>query len=141
MEGWMLEKHLQQLIDQLELSQMPIKDERGAYLLILSPEMQISIKDLDPGFFLHAPLTPLQATKREELLIYLMKANFLGQGTGGSVISLDENDKFLTLSLVLPYDMNYKNFRDSLEDFTNYVDYWREELIRFKKASEEGVFG
>lgn len=137
----MLEQHLQQLIDQLELNQKPMKDERGTYLLILSSEMQVSIKDLEPGLFLHAPLLPLQTAKREELLIYLMKANFLGQGTGGSVIGLDDDEKFLTLSLVMPYDMNYKNFRDSLEDFTNYVDYWREELVRFKKASEERVFG
>jgi hypothetical protein len=141
MDDRMLEQHLQQLIDQLELNQKPMKDERGTYLLILSSEMQVSIKDLEPGLFLHAPLLPLQTAKREELLIYLMKANFLGQGTGGSVIGLDDDEKFLTLSLVMPYDMNYKNFRDSLEDFTNYVDYWREELVRFKKASEERVFG
>ncbi len=137
----MLEQLLRKLIDDMELGQMPIKDEQGIYLLNLSSEMQISLKELDPGACFHAPLSLLQIPKREELMIYLMKANFLGQGTGGSVIGLDENEKFLTLSLVLPYDMNYKSFKDSLEDFANYVDYWREELIQFKKASEESVFG
>ena len=33
--------------------------------------------------------------------------------------------------------MNYKMFKDALEDFANYLDYWREELIRHKKAAEE----
>ena len=65
-----------------------------------------------------------------------MKANFLGQGTGDATIGLDENENFLTLSLVLPYDMNYKMFKDALEDFVNYLDYWKEELIRHKKAAE-----
>lgn len=137
----MLEQLLQKLIDEMELGEMPTKDDQGAYLLKLSSEMQVSLKELEPGIFFHAPLGPLQIPKREELLIYLMKANFLGQGTGGSSFGLDENEKFLTLSLVLPYDMNYKSFKDSLEDFTNYVDYWREELVRFKKTSEESVFG
>ncbi len=137
----MLERLLQTLVDEMELDEMPTKDDQAAYLLKLSDSMHVSIKALDPGLFFHAPLSPLQIPKREELLIHLMKANFLGQGTGGSSIALDENEKFLTLSLVLPYDMNYKTFKDALEDFTNYVDYWREELIRFKKASEEGVLG
>jgi hypothetical protein len=136
-----LEELLQKLIDEMELPEAPTKDDQGTYLLKLSPDMQVSLKELDPGTFFYAPLIPLQLPKREELMIYLMKANFLGQGTGGSTIGLDENEKFLTLSLVLPYDMNYKIFKDSLEDFTNYVDYWREELIRFKKASEESGLG
>ncbi len=137
----MLEQLLQKLIDEMELGEIPTRDEQGAYQLKLSSEMHVRIKELEPGIFFHSLLGELQVPKREELMIYLMKANFLGQGTGGSVIGLDENEKFLTLSLVLPYDMNYKSFRDSLEDFANYVDYWKEELVRFKKASEESVFG
>jgi hypothetical protein len=118
-----------------------MKNDQNAYRLNLSPEMQIEIKQLEPGVSFQAPLGPLQTPKREELLTLLMQANFLGQGTGGGVIGLDESEKSLTLSLAFPYDMNYKHFRDSIEDFTNYVDYWREELIRFKKASEENLFG
>ena len=66
--------------------------------------------------------------KREEVFMYLMKANLLGQGTGGSIIGLDRDEKFLTLCLVLPYDMKYKVFKDALEDFTNYLDFWKNEL-------------
>lgn len=137
----MLEQLLHKLIEEMELEEVPTKDEQDTYLLKLSPMMQVSLKELHPGVLLYAPLGPLQLLKREELLIHLMKANLLGQGTGGSVIGLDEQEKFLTLSLGIPYDMNYKAFRDTLEDFTNYVDFWREELIRLKKASEENVLG
>ena len=57
-----------------------------------------------------------------------MKANFLGQGTGGAVIGMDPEENLLTLSLLLPYDMNYKMFREALEDFANFLDYWKTEL-------------
>jgi len=69
-----------------------------------------------------------------------MKANFLGQGTGGAVIGLDAEEKFLTLSLALPYDMNYRSFKGAVEDFANYVDYWREDLIRHQKAAETSIY-
>jgi hypothetical protein len=34
--------------------------------------------------------------------------------------------------------MNYKMFRDALEDFANYIDYWKAELFRHVEAAEEG---
>ena len=133
----MLEQLLQKLIEDMEMGETPQKNEMGAYPLVLSSDLQVNIKALDPGLFFYAPLAPLQPQKREELLIYLMKANFLGQGTGDAVIGLDSDEKSLTLSLVLPYDINYKAFKEALEDFVNYVDFWKAELARFKKESEE----
>ena len=132
----MLEHLLKTFIDQMELGEIPTKDEQGAYLIKISPEMHVSVKQLDPGLFFHSPLAALQEQKREELFMFLMKANFLGQGTGGGAIGLDDNEKFLTLSLVIPYDMNYQTFKDSLESFANYVDYWREELSRFYATAQ-----
>lgn len=70
--------------------------------------------------------------KREDLFIYLMRANLLGQGTGGSRIGLDANEKVLTLSLGLPYEMNYKIFKERFEDFVNFILYWREEIAKFE---------
>lgn len=135
----MLEQLLNTLSEQLEMEAPPKKAEDGLYHLELNPQMEIAFKQLDPGIALWAKIGPCPLVKREELFILLMKANFLGQGTGGAVIALDENENFLTLSLVLPYDMNYKMFKESLEDFTNYLDYWREELLRHKKAAEENI--
>jgi hypothetical protein len=135
----LLELLLKTLSDELELGEVPQKGEGNVYPLSLNPQITVSIQELDPGLSFWARIGPCPATKREDLFILLMKANFLGQGTGGSVIGLDENENFLTLSSVLPYDMNYKMFKDALEDFTNYLDYWREELIRHKKAAEQNI--
>ena len=57
-----------------------------------------------------------------------MKANLLGQGTGGAAIGIDPSEKFFTLSEVLEFEVNYKTFHEKLEDFLNYIDYWKEEV-------------
>jgi hypothetical protein len=135
----LLDPLLQKLAEDLELEELPKKEEGNSYHVVLNPQLTVKIQQLDPGLSFWARIGPCPTAKREELFIYLMKANFLGQGTGGAAIALDENENFLTLSLSLPYDMNYKMFKDALEDFVNYLDYWREELVRHKKAAEESI--
>jgi hypothetical protein len=135
----MLEQLIQKIVDDLEMGEMPQKLEGNVYPLQINPEMKIHLCELDPGVSFWAKIGPCPTAKKEELFILLMKANFLGQGTGGSTIALDENENFLTLSSVLPYDMSYKTLKDALEDFTNYLAYWREELLFHKKAAEENI--
>lgn len=135
----MLEQLLNTLAAELEMVEVPQKKEEGFYHFDLNPQLRVLLKELDPGIAFLGKIGPCPTEKREELFILLMKANFLGQGTGGAAIALDENENFLTLSLVLPYDMNYKTFKEALEDFTNYLDYWRDELIRYKKAAEQSI--
>lgn len=132
----MLEQYLQKLNEELQLDPLPPKDEHSKYHLALNPKTSLSFKELDPGFFLTGLIAGCPKEKREDLFILLSRANFLGQGTGGSCISLDNDEKFLTLSLYLPYDMNYKAFKETVEDFVNYIDYWREELIRLEQTSK-----
>jgi hypothetical protein len=132
-----LETHLRRLCEELELD--PIAKEGEEFPIPINSSTLIIARERDPGLSFFAKIGACPLMKREDFFIYLMKANYLGQGTGGSVIALDENENFLTLSLVLPYDMNYKIFKDALEDFTNYLDYWKEELIRHNKAAEESI--
>ena len=134
-----LEELLKTLAEELELEEIPKKDAENLYHLSLNPELSVTLQQLDPGVSFLGNIGACPAVKREELFILLMKANFLGQGTGSAVIGLDGNENFLTLSSVIPYDMNYKMFKDALEDFTNYLDYWKEELVRYKKLMEESI--
>jgi len=69
----------------------------------------------------------------------LMKANLLGQGTGEQAIGLDHEEKSLTLSCIIPYDINYKEFKEKIEDFVNYLDYWRLESEKMKKNANESI--
>jgi hypothetical protein len=126
----MLRDYLEKLCKEFSI-QMPKLNEQKIYLFHLGNE-SISMRDLDPGLALHAPICEAPMKKKEDLFIYLMRANLLGQGTGGTRIGLDPNEKFLTLSLGLPYELNYQRFRETLEDFVNYLIYWREEVKKFE---------
>ncbi len=126
----MLESFIATIAQDLELDETPKLVEKNAYALQLNPTITLTVRALDPGVSFWSRIGECPHVKREELFMQLMKANFLGQGTGGATLGLDAEEKFLTLSSVLPYDMNYKTFKDALEDFANYLDYWREELIR-----------
>jgi hypothetical protein len=136
-----IEQHLTRLLEELELPALTAKDrdETRGYKLELTPDLCLFLKEQETGLFLFSQIAPLPPQKREELFILLMKANFLGQGTGGSTIGLDKDEKFLTLSLTIPYDMNYKAFKEIIEDFANFVDYWRSEILRHAEDAEKGL--
>jgi Tir chaperone protein (CesT) family len=131
----LLESFVQTIAQDLEMEGAPKQEDKNTFLLQLTDKMTISLRELDERITLSSRIGECPLERREELFIHLMKANFLGQGTGGATIGLDEEEKFLTLSSVLPYEMNYKTFKDALEDFANYLDYWREELIRHIQRS------
>jgi hypothetical protein len=127
---------LEQLCEELGLGAVPPVDELKFYHFKIS-SFDIVMKDLDPGFYFSSNIGPLPKKKKEDFLMLLMKANFLGQGTGGATLGLKEDESFLTLSLSLPYEMNYKAFKDSLEDFVNFAQYWKKETVRFEAEAEK----
>ena len=127
-----LKQHLEKLCGEIGIECPKIESEKGA-LLTINPEFSLTVHALSPGFSLQSKIAPPPKTKREDLFIYLMRANFLGQGTGGARIGMDADENFLTLSLGFSYDMDYQTFKESVEDFVNYVAYWREETTKFEE--------
>lgn len=132
-----IEKHLEHLASDLEMESFGQKNDRGFFRVTLSKDWVLELQELDPGFLIHSCICPCPLVHRESLFIYLMKANFLGLGTGGAAIGLDKAEKHLTLSRIIPYDVNYKSFKEIIEDFTNYLDLWQQEVQRHQKAEEE----
>jgi hypothetical protein len=128
----MLENHLEQLGKELGIGIPPLNAQNLRTLNI--GKIDITMKELDPGIYFHALVSPIPQENREELLLLLMKANLLGQGTGGSTLGLKEDESSLTLSLTLPYEMNYRGFREAVEDFVNYVDYWKTRVAEASKS-------
>ncbi len=125
---------LRELLGRLckELSIPPSQmNEHKEFRFRVTKDLEIHLRDLEPGVAIKGQIIPCPAGKREDLFAYLMRANLLGQGTGGSRIGMDAEEKFLTLSLGLPYEMDYQLFKDSVEDFVNYLVYWRDNLANF----------
>lgn len=131
----MLEKLLESLCKELSISPVPARSKDKFYTLVFSSSVVVKMNDLEPGIGMMANIAECPKTKREDIFIHLMRANLLGQGTGGCRIGLDANEKVLTLSLGLPYEMNYSTFRDKFEDFVNYVIYWREEIDKWENQT------
>lgn len=104
------------------------KTEEGAYQININELLSIAVKFLEPGVYLHATIASCPQNKREELFTLLMKANYLCQGTFGGALGLSRDEKSLTLSLTFPYEMNYRTFKATVEDFANIIDYWRTEV-------------
>jgi hypothetical protein len=90
------------------------------------------------AFFSNVAPIPIQ--KKEEAFLYFMTANLLGQGTGNQALGIDPEEKFLTLSCKIPYDMNYKEFKEKIEDFANYLQYWHTEAEKREKDAQASIF-
>ena len=123
----MVEELITKLCQELETS-MPNKGEDNSYLLKINEVDEVEVRPLEIGLSLHANFGALPEEKREEVVMHLMKANYLGEGTGGGVIGMSADEKYLTLSLSLPYEVTYKTFKERIEEFVNYVNYWREQM-------------
>ncbi len=119
-----LEKNLQTLLQDLELGPLSPPDENKNYSIEIG-NTKISLKDLSPGVYFRSLIAPIPTEKKEEFFITVMKANFLGIETGGSTIGMLEDETFLTLSSAFPYEMDYKSFKEALEDFCNFINYWK----------------
>lgn len=124
--GYMMDRYLDQLI--IELGLEPLPKDRSEIKLTLNPTLKITVRELDPGLLFFSPLGPLPTKQKEKVLQHAMQANYLGQGTGGGVLGIDEEEKHFTLTTTHAFDMNYQTFRDAISDFANYVDYLKEEL-------------
>jgi hypothetical protein len=125
-----LQKLLGQLCAELDVG-MPHLDQHKAYSLHFNQGLSVNLHDLAPGTAMQATIAECPEQKREELFMYLMRANFLSQGTGGARIGLAADEKLLTLSLGIPYEMNYQIFKETIEDFVNYTIYWRDEIAKW----------
>lgn len=111
---------------------IPEKSKEGFYeMQIGKMKHPILLKDIEPGLYFSSRLSPPPKKDREDFFIYLMKANFLGQGTGGSVIGMEKDENYLTLSLTLSYEVSYNMFKENLEDFLNYVEFWQGEIEKY----------
>lgn len=128
----MIEELLNLLTSQYRIAPPARKDEASPWILRVGGR-EIAIQELGRGVRFFARIKALPAKKHETLFAWLMKANFLGQGTGGAAIGIDKDEKYLTLSLDLPYEVNYEIVREKLEDYINFMDYWADEVEKFVK--------
>lgn len=116
--------YVKQLAFELEFGEKLQTDKSGFYILGFTKSLQIKIGTINDGFLFSADLGPCPEKNSEDFFMGIMNANLFGQGTGEAVIGLNEDGKKLIFFLYYPRKTSYKQFRDLVEDFVNWVDMW-----------------
>ncbi len=106
-----------------------------AIVFTLRTDLLVKLFDIQPGIVMQGELATMPVHGQESLVLLLMRANLLGQGTGGGVLGLAPNLETVLLTSHFPYDMSYREFHAHFEDFANYMVYWREEIHAQNVAS------
>lgn len=123
-----------------ELKLDPIKENKDKiYELSINSETLITIYNKNPYIFLRSNISDMPPTKKEDLLIYLMRANLLKQGTEGSKIGLSDNEKTLTLLFRMDYEVEYIGFKENIEEFINYLNFYKQEVIKYKEKINTNI--
>lgn len=133
----MLENLLDTLKNEFEKRFLTEKKAHEQFKITISNGLEIEMTHEEDTFYFSSHLCALPENRREELFIYLMKANLFGEGTGGCVLGLTQDEKFLTLSYKTNSEINFKTFKEKFEDFLNYHLYWKEEVTQF--ATQENI--
>jgi hypothetical protein len=129
-----IQEYTEKIIKILNLDQGAYPNENKMYSLDLGDDLVVNYGDLHPGVYMVSYLLPLDVKRREVFSVSLMHLNLFGNGTGGGVIGYDEETKLLTFSQAVPYRLQFEEFKNALEDFINYVEFWKTELTKADKG-------
>lgn len=134
-----LEEFVKKLAEELSIPGELKTEVQNEYKLLFGNDLQVSIALSENDLYrLSGAIGPLPTEKTEEFVTYVAFANLLGQGTGGSVISLDNEGKLLYLSRYLQSTINYTYFKECIEMFVNYLEMWQKK--REDASSQEAVY-
>lgn len=126
----MLEELINQLSKEMELDS-PLKASiPNLYTIPLEESLSVSITSPSPDLIsLSCVIGDCPMEEREAFFAELLLANLLGQGTRGAILGMNSEGNLLTLTKDIDYPIDYKNFRDIVEDFFNAADVWRQEIL------------
>jgi hypothetical protein len=129
----MLKELMSQLAAELEVEEQSLARADGVYALPLDEGLTIKIREDAAGqCLLESSFVPSPQTKKEAFFSQLLLANLFGQGTRRAVLGLSLDGKQLVLSNELPPTVQYKEFRETLEDFMNTMEFWYHEALSYK---------
>jgi hypothetical protein len=128
-----LSKLVEGLQKEWELSQPLRQDIPSVYTVPLDTGLSFTISAYSQGgVWLQSTIAEAPDKNLEEVYTQLLLGNLFGQGTKGALLGLNENGTQLTLSRTIGYDIDFQEFKDSVEDFINTIDFWREEMMQYR---------
>src|ERR1700733_7350477 len=115
----MLDRFMQQLSKDLEIEENLTTEVPNTYSLPLDENTRITISQTQQGISFICILGKEKKQQEEAFYTRLLLGNLFCQGTRGSGLGLSEDGNQLTLTHTLDYNVDYKEFRDTIEDFLN----------------------
>ncbi len=102
----------------------------GTYNLPFGEDFIITAtQPLGSGIHLTAVVAACPKDQQDMFFTQALLANLFGQGTKGAILGLNSQGTQLTLSKVLDYNIDYKEFKNEFEDFINACDFWHDEAV------------
>lgn len=123
----MLDAFVQQLMKDMDIKESLATEVPGVYAIPVDENTTAVAATIPRGFSLRCDIGPINPENEDLFFSHALQANLFGQGTEGNILGLDGEGKKLILSREIDYNIEYKEFRDIIEDFLNSVDFWREE--------------
>ena len=121
------EKFMQQFEKDLELDRPLSRPNSSTYLIPLDEGLTMTVNLLPFGFFLMCEFANAPKENEEVLYNEMLSANLFGQGTKGATLGLNERGNLLTISQVVDYNIEYRDFKELIDDFINMIDFWKEQ--------------
>ncbi len=128
---------LEMLIKELEkawgLEQPLSQSGSGAYIIPLDVHLPLSVSQLSSGqIVLSSPFAKVPEKDVEKAYETLLNGNLFGQATNGALLGMSADCEWLTLTKEIGYDIDFKEFKDCVEDFINTVEFWQEETAQYR---------
>lgn len=118
---------MQQFEKDLELDRPLARPNSSTYLIPLDEGLIMTVNLLPFGFYLLCELADAPKENEEALYTEMLSANLFGQGTKGAILGLNERGNLLTISQVVDYNIEYRDFKELIDDFINMIDFWKEQ--------------
>lgn len=125
-----LEEWIKQLSQETGMPGELKTSDINVYKMLFGKDLQVSITMPEERVVkFEGVIGALPTVKTEEFVTYAAFANLFGEGTGDSVISLDNEGKLLYLSRQIPIAINYGRFKEDVEMFVNYLEMWQKKRL------------
>lgn len=127
----MLNKIIEQLGEEFNMQDFITSPAPGNYTLLFKNEINIDLIESATDIYITSKIGACPKEGGEALLAKALEVNLFGESSNHGVVGLDRDGNMLTLSQELDYNIDYKKFKEKIEDFLNVIEFWQGELLNF----------
>lgn len=124
----MLEKHMEQFEKDLGLEGLLRAKIEGTYEIPVGDGIILSVQNFPGGFTFFSEFMKIPESNKEDIYRELLTANLFGINTKDALIGLNQEGNMLTISRTVDYNIDYKGFKEMIEDFMTTIDFWKEKI-------------